>query len=64
MEVRLLENEGFEQLLKRFRASVAKNGILTDLKRHQEYRSKGERLRAKMRKAIRRRLKQSARRTQ
>jgi len=54
MEVRPRRGESFESLLRRFRAMVAKEGVLTEFKRHQAFMSKGEKARAKLRRAIRR----------
>ncbi len=55
MQVSLRENESFESLLKRFRTGVSRHGIISEYKRHQSYLSKGERLRAKMQRAERKR---------
>ncbi len=62
MQVLLRDGEGFEQLLKRFRASVAKHAIISDFKRHQTYMSKSQKIRAKLQRAERKRLAKLARR--
>ena len=56
MQVRLRDGENFESLLKRFRSGVAKQGILSEVKRRQAFMSRGERQRLKARKAERKRL--------
>lgn len=61
MTVALRDGEAFESLLKRFRASVAKDGIISDFKRHQSFMSKGEKLRAKIKRAQRKQRKQMSR---
>ena len=62
MQTRLKDGESFESLLKRFKAGVAKEGILSQYKRYQAFISKGERLRIKAKKAERKRLRKMARR--
>lgn len=62
MQVLLREGEGFEQLLKRFRAGVAKHAIISDYKRHQTYMSRRQKVRAKLQRAERKRLARLARR--
>lgn len=56
MQVKLREGESLEGLLKRFRAGVAKHGILRDARKHQAFMSRSQRQRLKARKAERRRL--------
>ncbi len=56
MQVKMREGENFENMLKRFKSGVAKQGILRDAKRHQAFMSRGERQRLKARKAERKRL--------
>ncbi len=55
MQVYLRDGESFESLLKRFKSGVAKHGILSEYKRHQSFVSKAERVRAKAKKAERKR---------
>jgi ribosomal protein S21 len=55
MQVLLRDGESFEQLLKRFRAGVARDGIISEFKRHQSFLSKSQRARAKTKKAARKR---------
>jgi ribosomal protein S21 len=55
MQVLLREGESFESLLKRFRTGVSRHGIISEFKRHQSYLSKGEKLRAKLQRAERKR---------
>jgi small subunit ribosomal protein S21 len=55
MEVRLRDGESFESMLRRFKTGVEKEGILSDYKRHQSYMSKSEKIRAKMKRAQRKR---------
>lgn len=62
MQVVLREGETFEQLLKQFRAAVVRDGIISDYKRHQAYVSKSQLLRAKARRAERKRLAKLAKR--
>ncbi len=47
--------EAFEGLLRRFKSGVEKEGILGDFKRHQTYMSRGEKTRAKLKRAERKR---------
>ncbi len=54
MQVRRRENESFEGMLRRFRSQVAREGVIREFKRHQSFMSKGEKARAKMRRAERR----------
>ncbi len=63
VQVNLRDGETFESLLRRFKAGVARDGILSDFRRAQAFISKGERIRMKIRKAERRRLRKSARRS-
>lgn len=55
MRVTLRDGENFESLLKRFRAGVAKHGIISEFKRHQTFMSKAQKVRAKEKKAARKR---------
>ena len=56
MQVVLREGESFESLLKRFRAGVARDGIISEYKRHKAFISKSEKARAKARRAERKRM--------
>jgi ribosomal protein S21 len=58
MEVEPREGEPFEQLLRRFKAGMAKAGILREYKRKQTFKSAGELRREKAKAAARRRRKQ------
>lgn len=51
------EGESFEALLKRFRSSVARAGVIAEYKRHQAFVSKSERARARLRRALRKQRK-------
>lgn len=62
MQVTLRQGETFDSLLKRFRSSVAKHGIISDYKRHQSFVSKSQKLRAKIQRAQRKRMLKAARR--
>ncbi len=55
MQVNLREGESFDNLLKRFRAQVTREGVISEFKRHQSFLSKGEKLRAKAQRAERKR---------
>lgn len=55
MQVVLREGESFDNLLKRFRSQVTREGVISEFKRHQTFLSKGERLRAKAMRAERKR---------
>ncbi len=61
MQVNLRQGENFESLLKRFRSEVAKGGVISEFKRHQSFMSKGEKLRAKIQRAERKRQARLAR---
>ena len=61
MQVVLRQGESFESLLKRFRSEVARQGIISEFKRHQSFVSKSEKLRAKAQRAERKRLARLAR---
>lgn len=52
--VELRPNESQEQLLKRFRKSIAKDGVLSTVRRKRWYVSKSELRRIQKKKAIRR----------
>ena len=51
----LRAGESFEQLLKRFRAGVAKDGIISEYKRHQAFMSRSQKVRQKIQRAARKR---------
>ena len=48
------EGENIESLLRRFKMSVAKSGVLRDLKDHRFFRSKAEKARVAAQRAARR----------
>ncbi len=52
--VSLHEGENIESLLRRFKMSVAKSGVLRDLKDHRFFRSKAEKARIAAHRAARR----------
>jgi small subunit ribosomal protein S21 len=54
--------EAFESLLRRFKSGVEKEGLLGDYKRHQSYMSRGEKTRAKLKRAERKRRSRMRRR--
>ena len=54
--------EAFESLLRRFKSGVEREGILGDYKRHQTFMSRGEKARAKLKRAERKRRTRMARR--
>lgn len=56
MQVRIREGEDFEGMLKRFRSGVAKQGILSEVRKRQAFMTRSERQRLKARKAERKRL--------
>lgn len=62
MQVTARDGESFESLLKRFKAGVAKHGIISEYKRHQSFMSKSQKIRAKVRKAERKRQLKAMRR--
>ncbi|MBI2941506.1 MAG: 30S ribosomal protein S21 [Chloroflexi bacterium] len=62
MYVSLRQGESFEQLLKRFRAGVAKDGIISEYKRHQSFMSRSQKTRAKIQRAQRKQKAKMARR--
>ncbi|HEY8477270.1 MAG TPA: 30S ribosomal protein S21 [Chloroflexota bacterium] len=62
MEVRPRPGESFDSLLKRFKVAVEKAGIISDYKRRQAFMSKGEKIRAKLKRAERKRRAKMARR--
>lgn len=45
-QVRLRDGETFDNLMKRFRSQVTREGVISEFKRHQTLLSRGERLRA------------------
>lgn len=57
--VTLNEGESIESLLKRFKFSVARSGILRDLKDHRFFRSKAEKARIASQRAARRNRRRS-----
>lgn len=62
MEVLARPGEPFEALLRRFKNGVERGGILGDYKRHQTFMSRGEKARAKIKRAERKRRQRLARR--
>jgi ribosomal protein S21 len=62
LEIRARPGEGFDSLLRRFKQGVERGGILGDYKRHQSYMSRGEKARAKAKRAERKRRTRMARR--
>ncbi|MSQ14865.1 MAG: 30S ribosomal protein S21 [Dehalococcoidia bacterium] len=52
--VSLHDGENIESLLRRFKMSVAKSGVLRDLKDHRFFRSKAEKARVAAQRAARR----------
>jgi len=54
--------ESIDQLLRRFKQAVERGGILGDYKRHQTFMSRGEKARAKLKRAERKRRTREARR--
>ena len=62
MQVSLRTGESFDSLLKRFRSGVAQHGIISEVTRHQSFRSKSQKLRAKSQRAERKRMLKAARR--
>lgn len=57
MHVESREGETFDQLLKRFKTSIEKAGLLREYKRKQRFKSEGELRREKAKAAARRRTK-------
>jgi small subunit ribosomal protein S21 len=62
VEVTARPGEPFENLLRRFKQGVERGGILGEYKRHQTFMSRGEKARAKMKRAERKRRTRMARR--
>lgn len=62
MEIRARPGEPFDSLLRRFKQGVERGGILGDYKRHQTFMSRGEKARAKAKRAERKRRTRMARR--
>jgi small subunit ribosomal protein S21 len=62
MQVTSRPGEAFESLLRRFKSGVEREGILGDYKRHQTFMSRGEKARAKLKRAERKRRTRMARR--
>jgi ribosomal protein S21 len=61
MEIGARPGEAFEALLRRFKQAVERGGILGDYKRHQTFMSRGEKARAKLKRAERKRRTREAR---
>jgi small subunit ribosomal protein S21 len=62
VQVSARPGEAFESLLRRFKSGVEREGILGDYKRHQTFMSRGEKTRAKLKRAERKRRTRMARR--
>jgi len=62
MQITPRAGETFESMLRRFKTAVEREGIITDYKRHQSFMSKGEKARAKIKRAERKRKTRMARR--
>ena len=62
MEITTRPGEPFEALLRRFKQAVERGGVLGDYKRHQTFMSRGEKARAKLKRAERKRRTREARR--
>ncbi len=62
MQVTARPGEAFDSLLRRFKSGVEREGILGDYKRHQTFMSRGEKARAKLKRAERKRRTRMARR--
>jgi ribosomal protein S21 len=63
MQVRLRDGESFDSLLRRFKSAVQQGGVIREFKQHQSFMSRGERERAKAKRAQRksaRRLRRAA----
>jgi small subunit ribosomal protein S21 len=58
-EVKALEGEDFERLLKRFKKEVEKAGILSELKKREFYEKPSERRKRRLKAARRRALKKA-----
>ncbi len=58
-EVKALEGEDFERLLKRFKKEVEKAGVLSELKKREFYEKPSERKKKKLKAARRRALKKA-----
>jgi len=63
MQVTARPGEAFDSLLRRFKSGVEREGILGDYKRHQTFMSRGEKTRAKLKRAERKRRTRMARRS-
>ena len=61
MHVEPREGESFDQLLRRFKTSMDKSGILREYKRKRYFKSNGELVREKAKAAARRRTRRSRR---
>jgi len=61
MEIRARPGELFEALMRRFKQAVERGGVLGDYKRHQTFMSRGEKARAKLKRAERKRRTREAR---
>jgi len=62
LEIRARPGEALDSLLRRFKQGVERGGILGDYKRHQTFMSRGEKARAKAKRAERKRRTKMARR--
>jgi len=62
VQVTVRPGETFDSLLRRFKSGVEREGILGDYKRHQTFMSRGEKARAKLKRAERKRRTRMARR--
>jgi small subunit ribosomal protein S21 len=62
VEITSRPGENFEALMRRFKQAVERGGILGDYKRHQTFMSPGQKARAKIKRAERKRRTREARR--
>ncbi len=63
LQVTARPGETLDSLLRRFKQGVERGGVLGDYKRHQTYLSRGEKARAKAKRAERKRRTRMARRS-
>jgi small subunit ribosomal protein S21 len=63
VEITTRPGEAFESLLRRFKQAVERSGLLGDYKRHRTFMSRGEKARAKLKRAERKRRVRMARRS-
>jgi ribosomal protein S21 len=61
MQVKLRTGESFESMLRRFKSGVEQTGIIREYKRHQSFMSRGERTRAKAKRALRKQMRRMRR---